>query len=206
MHKSVLAAKRAANLNYRILDVDSAHVKLALYKLASAPNSVAEASYNAITLRESKAVMESLRKLDANQLEQLARICLDVVTYTVDMRILENRIRDVEQATARHTEQLNRTRWLVSNKASNQMILNLCTLITLEEIKTIRTALNVPVVKGRLKMPPLDVRSAVQHAWYDSRNETDLYTRYAGLIAQFPQLDLGQLHTIVTDSKLGGGA
>lgn len=201
MTKSILLGKPTS---YHILNLDVACTKLVLCKLASAPNSSAEASYNAIALCESKAIMESLRKLDTHQLDRLAHICSDAVSYTVNMNILANRIRDVEQASNRYKEQIERTHYLIRHKASNQMILNLCTLITLEDIKTIRTELNIPVVKGRLKMPSIETRIAIQQAWYDSRHELDCFERYCQLREQFSYLDFGQLHTIVTDTKLSG--
>lgn len=206
MRNKTSAANCTANLCYRILNTDAAQVRLVLHKLATAPHSPEDASYNAIVLRESQDVFQALRKLDAAQFDCLSQISMDAVSCTVDMRILAERIHNIEQAAVRHEEQLARARWLIGNKASNQMILQLCTCIHQDEIKKIRIELNMPVVRGRLKMPAMDKRIAVHRAWYESRHETDCYLRYRSLKAQFPEFDLGQLHTIVTDNKLNGGA
>ena len=197
--------KRPA-LHFRLLEIDSTHAKLVLYRLAAAPHSATEASYNAIPIRECRDVMTNLRRLDAKQLEQLAGICTDAVVCTIDMRALKKHILTIEQHTARHAEQTERARRMLSDKASNQMILAICPLLCSEDIRKLRTEMNMPVVKGRLKMPDMDVRVQIQKTWYENRNEQDLYLRYLLLKNRYPELNLGQLHTIVTDGKLGGGS
>lgn len=191
-------------LVYRILDVDNVHTHLALSKLASAPHSKSEAAYNAIALREYKQTLDKLRQMDAEQLEKLAKQSPGVVTYLIDLDALKRQVRTLEKNVRQRSEELQRVRWLIARKASNQMVVDLCPLVTAEEIRKIRFELGVPVLKGRLKMPPMAMRLRILKSWQTTEPEKNLYLRYQLLADEYPDLNLGQLYTVITDTKYFG--
>lgn len=190
---------------YRMVSTDNLHTFLALSKLAAAPHSKNEASYNAIALREHKETLAKLRQMDTKQLEKLAKHSIGVVSYLIDLDCLQNNLNVFEKNVQQYEEELQRVRWLVTRKASNQMIVDLCPLVTVEEIKKVRLDLGIPVSRGRLKMPDTDTRLQILKAWQNSQSEKNLYLRYQSLSAEFLNLDLGQLYTVITDDKYFGG-
>ena len=142
--------------------------------------------------------------MNPKRIEKLASMCPDVVTYSIDLKVLKNRIAEMENHEQRFSEQMQRLRWMLKHKASNLMIMNLCSLISMAEIKKLRIEMNIPVVKGRLVMPSIEVRLKVLKAWSQSDKETDLFIRYQLLIDEFPDYSLAQLHSIINDVKFFG--
>ena len=189
---------------YRLFNTDPVYTNLALTRLASAPNTPREASYNAMVAREHEDVLNTLKRMNPKRIEKLASMCPDVVTYSIDLKILQSKISEMENQEQRFSEQMQRLRWMLKHKASNQMIMNLCSLISTAEIKKVRLELNTPVVKGRIVMPSIEVRLKVLKAWSQSEKESDIFVRYQQLIDQFPDYSLAQLHSIINDEKFFG--
>ena len=189
---------------YRLFNTDPIYTNLALTRLASAPNTPREASYNALVAREHEGVLNTLKRMNPKRIEKLASMCPDVVTYSIDLKILQSKIEEMENHEQRFSEQMQRLRWMLKHKASNQMIMNLCSLISTAEIKKVRLELNTPVVKGRIVMPSIEVRLKVLKAWSQSEKESDVFVRYQQLIDEFPGYSLAQLHSIINDVKFFG--
>nr|DAX90384.1 MAG TPA: Protein of unknown function (DUF2857) [Inoviridae sp.] len=192
------------NTVYRLFNTDPIYTNLALTRLASAPNTPREASYNALVAREHEGVLNTLKRMNPKRIEKLASMCPDVVTYSIDLKILQSKIAEMENHEQRFSEQMQRLRWMLKHKASNQMIMNLCSLISTAEIKKVRLELNTPVVKGRIVMPSIEVRLKVLKAWSQLEKESDIFVRYQQLIDQFPDYSLAQLHSIINDEKFFG--
>lgn len=193
-----------SNPVYRLFNTDPVYTNLALTRLASAPNTPREASYNALVAREHEDVLNTLKRMNPKRIEKLASMCPDVVTYSIDLKILQNKITEMENHEQRFSQQMQRLRWMLKHKASNQMIMNLCSLISTAEIKKMRLELNTPVVKGRIAMPSIEVRLKVLKAWSKSEKESDIFIRYQQLIDEFPGYSLAQLHSIINDEKFFG--
>ncbi|EPH7413870.1 hypothetical protein G9L83_000736 [Neisseria gonorrhoeae] len=193
-----------SNPIYRLFNTDPVYTNLALTRLASAPNTPRESSYNALVAREHEDVLNTLKRMNPKRIEKLASMCPDVVTYSIDLKVLKSKTSEMEHYEQRFMEQMQRLKWMLEHKASNLMIMNLCSLISTAEIKKLRIEMNIPVVKGRIVMPSIDVRVRVLKAWSKSEKEPDLFIRYQLLIDEFPDYSLAQLHSIINDVKFFG--
>lgn len=76
-----------SNPVYRLFNTDPVYTNLALTRLASAPNTPREASYNALVAREHEDVLNTLKRMNPKRIEKLASMCPDVVTYSIDLKI-----------------------------------------------------------------------------------------------------------------------
>ena len=81
-----------SNPVYRLFNTDPVYTNLALTRLASAPNTPREASYNALVAREHEGVLNTLKRMNPKRIEKLASMCPDVVTYSIDLKILQSKI------------------------------------------------------------------------------------------------------------------
>lgn len=187
---------------YRLFGLEATTVQLALSRLASAPNSPEEASYNALTLGEFGHVFESIRQLSPEQLAELSVHCIDFVNMTINLDGLQSSISSLQYQEKRYRSQLSDTEWLIRNKASNQQILSLCSLINIEDIKRLRLNLSMPVSKGRKRMPDFGIRLAIGTDWQAIIADNDL-ERYKILLKHYPDFELGQLYTIVNEQLKG---
>ena len=79
--------------------------------------------------------LNTLKRMNPKRIEKLASMCPDVVTYSIDLKILQNKIAEMENHEQRFSQQMQRLRWMLKHKASNQMIMKLCSLISTAEIK-----------------------------------------------------------------------
>lgn len=199
MHKPPI---KPLNPVYRLFGLETATVQLALSRLASAPNSPEEASYNALTLSEFSYVFGSIRQLSPEQLAELAAHCVDLVNMTVNLSNLQSSISSLQYQEKRYRTQLADTEWLIRHKASNQQILSLCSLIDIEDIKRLRLNLSMPVGKGRKRMPDFGTRLAIGTDWQNIVADNDL-ERYKMLLKHYPDFELGQLYTIVNEQLKG---
>nr|WP_231410405.1 hypothetical protein [Neisseria meningitidis] len=75
-----------SNPIYRPFNTDPVYTNLALTRLASAPNTPRESSYNALVAREHEDVLNTLKRMNPKRIEKLASMCPDVVTYSIDLK------------------------------------------------------------------------------------------------------------------------
>lgn len=185
-----------SKLNYRLFDLPPSLMLLILSRLATSPNSKSESSYNAITLNRFGDVFEELRYCEPAVLTKLSESADEWAIVSIDMARLHQLLSSLSHAGDRHEQQLSQARWLIQNKATNQQILDICTLITPDEIRSIRFKANVPSIKGRLILPPLEERLTILQDWKQI-NEKDLFKKYRALSLMYPHLGLGQLHAVI---------
>lgn len=188
---------------YKIYDVCASIETWALSRLK--PNSKEIMLNDHAVANQYKDLVSRMKKLKPDELQRLIRNCSgNVVSISIDLPTLDAKITELTNSVKRNNEQMGQAKWLIQHRASNQQILSVCSLINSEDIRELREALGVPILKGRLPMPSLEDRLAVIALWKTLSEPS--FQRYVKLHEQFPQLSLGQLHTIVTDANLGMGS
>lgn len=187
-------------LNYRLFDLPPPLMLLVVNRLAAAPNSKAEASYNAMTLNRFREVFKDLRYCEPAVLASLSEQADEWASISIDMDKLNQLLVSLTHVGNRHEQQLTQAKWLIQNKATNQQIMDICTLITPDEISRIRWQINVPSNKGRITLPPLEERLTILQDWENS-TEKDIFQRYRKLSLLYPHLGLGQLHAVIKNGR-----
>lgn len=188
---------------YKIYDVCASIETWALSRLK--PNSKEIMLNDHAVASQYKDLVSRMKKLKPDELQRLIRNCSgNAVSISIDLPTLDAKITELANSVKRNNEQMAQAKWLIQHRASNQQILSLCSLISSEDIRELRETLGVPILKGRLPMPSLEDRLSVIALWKTLTEPS--YQRYVKLHEQFPQLSLGQLHTIVTDANLGMGS
>lgn len=190
-----------SKLNYRLFDLPPTLMLLIISRLATAPNSKAEASYNAMTLNRFSDVFDDLRYCEPAILTKLSEQADEWAVISIDMGKLHQLLLSLSYVGDRHEEQLSQAKWLITNKASNQLIMDICTLISPDDIKRIRLQTNEPSGKGRLVLPPLEERLTILQDWEKLSAEKDLFHKYRKLSLLYPHLGLGQLHSIIKNGR-----
>lgn len=183
--------------DFKLLQPNLAIRQLIMTYLATAPHASTEASYNALAMKHHHALFGRLKNMDARQLQQLAEHIQPAVSISVNLQQMSSICNDFLRKEQKFQQQYEHAKWLISNDASNRQILMLCDLLETDDIRRLRIETNTPVSKGRRKMPNIDVRLAVQALWQQSASFNCPIERLRVLKAAFPELGLGQLHSII---------
>lgn len=169
-----------------------------LQLLALSPNSDKECAINAVNINRYQAIIKYLSTLSPSEMKLLSSNAHKIFEIHVDMQ----QIADVVNANCRHQElhdkHIERCKWLIVNKASNSMILQLCHAIEVHEIKQLRIKMNIAVSKGRYKSLPLDDKLSVIDKWQKIMlTESDEFIGWQKMAKYYQQYDLAQLYSTI---------
>lgn len=169
-----------------------------LQLLAISPNSDNECAINAVCINRYQSIIKYLSTLSPSEMKLLSNNIVSVFEIHVDMQ----RIADMVNANCRHQElhdkHMDRCKWLIANKASNSMILQLCYSIEVHEIKQLRIKMNMPVSKGRCKSLLLEDKLSVIDEWQKiMMTESDEFIAWQKIAKNYPQYDLAQLYSTI---------
>ncbi|KLT72085.1 hypothetical protein PL75_10110 [Neisseria arctica] len=196
-----MSDKKKMGTVYRLIQGNNHISHVILQRLASAPHSRGEASYNAMTITSQRDTLHELGTLDARMLQKLAETAFDAVTVEVDLIRLKTLIEELKKQVSADKDMQTKIRWLIENDASNQQILVLCPLAEPQDIFDLRIQMGRPVKKGRLKMPPFNVRLEMIDCWNRTLSNLSMYDRFCELKTRFPDYTLGQIYTVITSEK-----
>lgn len=155
---------------------------------------------NSVMIGKYAEVFEYLSKLTAEQVSTIAERLAGVLEVRIDLNTLQEIMRIEREQNEKRQRQMQQCEWLVAHGASNTMILNMCAMLTSADIKKLRSEMNLPVAVGRRKTLELEEQLTVADYWEKlCEQEKDSYTRYQLLHKAFPDYDLSQLNTAISE-------
>ncbi len=155
---------------------------------------------NSVMIGKYAEVFEYLSKLTAEQVGTIAERLAGVLEVRIDLNTLQEIMRIEREQNEKRQRQMQQCEWLVTHGASNTMILNMCAMLASSDIKKLRAEMNLPVAVGRRKTLELEEQLTVAAYWEKlCEQEKDSYTRYQLLHKAFPDYDLSQLNTAISE-------
>ena len=161
------------------------------------PKSKAEQATNADILNEYTDTFDLLAHLPPEQLHAVAGLLDGVAEIHLSPSALDKAVHEVVGSRKRLQYYLQRCEWLIRHGGSNRMILLLCPVLCVDDVRQMRQRLCIPVNKGRLPALPLETQLSVAADWKAMADEPDTFLRYQRLSELYPDYTLGQLYSTV---------